>query len=62
MLLPIVLTAIGIVAILLASILSAIGGPGLDLNAILGAALLVGGALLMAVLALVRGSDEAPEP
>jgi hypothetical protein len=51
--LPIVLMALGLVAIVVSLVLALIGGVSVDLNAVLGAAVLVVAALALGLTALL---------
>ena len=61
MLIAIVLTAVGIAAVILSTLLTLIGGATIDLNSLVGGFALVFGAGAMGVMALLKTADEPVE-
>jgi uncharacterized membrane protein len=51
---------LGLLSVVLASVLDALGGPSMDVNSVIGAIVLVAGALALAVAATFWSRSEGP--
>ncbi|MBV9282835.1 MAG: hypothetical protein JOZ41_22390 [Chloroflexi bacterium] len=51
---------LGLLSVVLASVLDALGGPSMDVNSVIGAIVLVATALALAVAATMWGRPEGP--